>query len=45
MPIDRGLDLGRSAKGSHATGTQRFDDLVVQDEVGAHRPTARRDGL
>ena len=25
MLIDRGLDFGRSAKGTHNTGKQRFD--------------------
>jgi hypothetical protein len=28
--IDRSLDLGRSAKGTHDTGKQRLDDLVVR---------------
>ena len=40
MLIDRGLDLGRSAKGTHDTGKQRLDDLVAQNEVGAHGPNA-----
>jgi hypothetical protein len=40
MRIDRSPDLGRSAKRMHDTGEQRFDDLVAQDEVGAHGPVA-----
>jgi hypothetical protein len=39
------LDLGRSAKGTHDTGKQRFNDLVAQDEVSAHGPNAGRIGL
>jgi hypothetical protein len=45
MLIDRGLDLGRSAKAARDTGKQRLDDLVAQDEVGAHGPNAGRIGL
>jgi hypothetical protein len=45
MLIDWGLDLGRSAEGTHDTGKQRFDDLVAQDEVGAHGSHAGRVGL
>src|SRR5215469_12438673 len=43
--IDRGLVLWRSAKGTHDTGKQRFDDLVAQDEVSAHSPDAGRIGF
>jgi hypothetical protein len=38
--IDRGLVVWRSAKGTHDTGKQRFDNLVAQDELGAHGPDA-----
>jgi hypothetical protein len=43
--IDRGLGLGRWAKGTDDTGKQRLDDLVAQDEVGAHGPDAGRIGF
>src|SRR5262249_62150338 len=45
MLIDRGLVLWGWAKGTHDSSKQRFDDLVAQDEVGAHGPNAGRIGL